>query len=380
VTTSLGAPGLLGGLPEATSTITTPSSAQPQCPGQFGSEILRGRTKAPAPHLPVLDQLGHHGAGHPAGHGEPDPHVAAGGGEDRAVDPDQLAAQIDQGAPRVARVDGGIGLNEVLVAFDIEPGPAQRADDAGGDGLPNRDYRSPDVVAYLSASGSERQRPRLSALICSSAMFAGVAADDPGLKLAAVFSVTSTSRALDHGMVGQHIAAAASRSRRKRPGAAAAGREPKAPEERILEQRIVLLGRAGQHRDVHHAVGDLLEQRRKAGHRAVWIERRDVGPRQPGPQGQQRGGAAQTTGQQHGSASHPVGSIVRLIAQARAKKADHLRQACRRDAQSAENGRTLTTLSIAHGQNFNPGFSNAGTTRLISLPWAVRGSVDTRTN
>ena len=48
------------------------------------------------------------------------------------VDANQLAAGVEQRSARVARIDGGIGLDEVFVIFDgkaIAPG---RADDAHG--------------------------------------------------------------------------------------------------------------------------------------------------------------------------------------------------------------------------------------------------------
>ena len=47
--------------------------------------------------------------------GEADALVAAGLAEDRGVDADQLAARVDQRAAGVARVDRGVGLDEVLV-------------------------------------------------------------------------------------------------------------------------------------------------------------------------------------------------------------------------------------------------------------------------
>ena len=51
---------------------------------------------------------------------EADADVAAGGAEDRGVDADQLAAQVDQRAAGVARVDRRVGLDEVLVAVAVD--------------------------------------------------------------------------------------------------------------------------------------------------------------------------------------------------------------------------------------------------------------------
>src|SRR5262249_57026551 len=62
----------------------------------------------------------------------------AGAGNDRRVDADQLAARVHQGAAAVAGVDRRVGLDEVLVVREAEIGPPRRADDAGGDGVPER--------------------------------------------------------------------------------------------------------------------------------------------------------------------------------------------------------------------------------------------------
>ncbi len=56
------------------------------------------------------------------------------------VDAHQIAAGIDQGAPRVALVDGGVGLQQILPAVAVrahagEADAAGGADDALGDGL-----------------------------------------------------------------------------------------------------------------------------------------------------------------------------------------------------------------------------------------------------
>src|SRR3546814_20233312 len=58
--------------------------------------------------------------------GEADADIAAAAAQDRRIDADQLALRVDQGAAGIAGIDGGVGLDEVLVAFDAESGPAQR--------------------------------------------------------------------------------------------------------------------------------------------------------------------------------------------------------------------------------------------------------------
>ncbi len=56
------------------------------------------------------------------------------------VDTHQIATAVDQRAARVALVDGGIGLQQILTAIAVGPhageaGTAGRTDDALGDGL-----------------------------------------------------------------------------------------------------------------------------------------------------------------------------------------------------------------------------------------------------
>ena len=69
------------------------------------------------------------------GDGEADAVRAAGAREDRGVDADEPAGQIDQRAAGIAGIDGGVGLDEELVVGDADLGARQRRDDAVGDGL-----------------------------------------------------------------------------------------------------------------------------------------------------------------------------------------------------------------------------------------------------
>ena len=66
--------------------------------------------------LPVLDQLVHHRARQVDRDGEAVARVEAGLAGDGGVDADDLAPDVDQRAARVARVDRGVGLDEVLDA------------------------------------------------------------------------------------------------------------------------------------------------------------------------------------------------------------------------------------------------------------------------
>ena len=89
------------------------------------------------------------------GTAKPMPMLPPVGPENRGVDADQLASRVDQRAARIAGVDRGVGLDEVLVAFDAETAAAKRADDPGGhrlaeaERIADRDHQ----VADLKASG-----------------------------------------------------------------------------------------------------------------------------------------------------------------------------------------------------------------------------------
>src|SRR5690606_9757639 len=92
----------------------------PEGVGQGRGEVLHRDAQHAAPHFAILDELIHHLARHVGRNGEADADVAAGRSEDGGVDADQLPAEVDQRAARVAGVDGGIGLDEVLVALRSE--------------------------------------------------------------------------------------------------------------------------------------------------------------------------------------------------------------------------------------------------------------------
>ena len=76
--------------------------------GDARGDVLDVDPELPATDLAILDELVHDSPG-PSRPGtrEADAHVAARRGHDGAVDPHQLAVQADQGAARVAGIDGG---------------------------------------------------------------------------------------------------------------------------------------------------------------------------------------------------------------------------------------------------------------------------------
>ena len=84
----------------------------------------------------VLDDVVHHVPGKVARHGKPDPLIATRLAVDGGIDPDQLAARVDQRAAGVAWIDRGVGLDEVFVVGDSPfEAPVGGADDAERHGL-----------------------------------------------------------------------------------------------------------------------------------------------------------------------------------------------------------------------------------------------------
>ena len=69
---------------------------------------------------PYLIELVHDAVSHVDRDSEADADVAAAAREDGGVDADQLASQIDERAAGVARIDRGVGLDEILVAVRID--------------------------------------------------------------------------------------------------------------------------------------------------------------------------------------------------------------------------------------------------------------------
>ena len=67
------------------------------------------------------------------GHREADADRAAGGRDDRRIDADHLAVEIEQRAAGIAAIDGGVGLDVVVIGTGIDVAVARRHD-AGRDG------------------------------------------------------------------------------------------------------------------------------------------------------------------------------------------------------------------------------------------------------
>src|SRR5262249_44684539 len=94
-------------------------------------DLLDLHSQPTAPRLPVLSELVDHAPGERRGDGEADADRAAAGREDRRVDADYLAREIEQRAARVAAVDGGVGLQELVVRSGVDVAMACRQDARG---------------------------------------------------------------------------------------------------------------------------------------------------------------------------------------------------------------------------------------------------------
>ena len=84
--------------------------------------------------MAALDEAGHHPLAEVRGDGESDALIATRAAENLAVDADETTLGIDERAAGVAGVDGGIGLDEILVHAGVI-GAVLGADDALGHGL-----------------------------------------------------------------------------------------------------------------------------------------------------------------------------------------------------------------------------------------------------
>ena len=104
-----------------------------ECGRELGRELLGLDPQPAAGDLAVSDDLLEHVARERNRDGETDALRAAALGENRAVDPDQVSARVDQCAAGVAGVDRRIGLDEVFEPVDSQLIATERADDSVGD-------------------------------------------------------------------------------------------------------------------------------------------------------------------------------------------------------------------------------------------------------
>ena len=118
--------------------------------GEVRRDSLDRHAEPAALHVARRRELGDNALGQRDRDGEADTDGAAGLAEHGRVDPDRLAARIDERAAAVAGIDGGVGLDEVVVRAFTDHA-AGRTDDTGGDRLlePERIADGHDRLAHL---------------------------------------------------------------------------------------------------------------------------------------------------------------------------------------------------------------------------------------
>ena len=94
---------------------------------QFRGQVLDRDAEESAGHLAAFKQLFGNRPGHVDRDRETDAHVTAAAAEDRGVDANHLAIEIDQRSTRITRIDRGICLDEVLVIGDRDLRSSLRA-------------------------------------------------------------------------------------------------------------------------------------------------------------------------------------------------------------------------------------------------------------
>src|SRR6056297_188389 len=267
------------------------------------------------PDLAEFQDLAHDGVGHVRGHGEADAHVAAGAGDDGRVDADELAAQVHQRAAGVARVDGGVGLDEVLVAVRIQAEAAQRTHDARGhrvlqaEGIADGDDEIADLEDVGVADGQFDQPVFLD--LQQRDVRAWVRTDDLGFQRAVVEQGDlDLVGAVHHVVVGDDIAVV-----RVHDDARARALHPALPgllvgqAEEAEEGVVVVEGRAhlhgGAHPDVHHRRGYLLDERCETRRLLAAEQLGQGGRRGAGQSGREHEGC------QNGSSQHAMNSFLR---------------------------------------------------------------------
>eukprot|EP01022_Parablepharisma_sp_SALTPOND_P017632 TRINITY_DN2854_c0_g1_i1.p1 TRINITY_DN2854_c0_g1~~TRINITY_DN2854_c0_g1_i1.p1 ORF type:complete len:786 (-),score=227.08 TRINITY_DN2854_c0_g1_i1:181-2538(-) len=176
--------------------------------GQFLGHRLDGNPQPAADDPAGGPELGHDLLGGVDRDGEAD---ALSLGHDGGVDAHHLALEVDQGAAGVARVDAGIGLQEVVIGTGADDA-ALGADDARGHGVLQAEgvahgqnpVAHPELVAV--AQGQEGQLV-LGVYFNKGQVGLGVAAYNLGRKLIAALEAHQDLVGLGHHVVvGDHIA------------------------------------------------------------------------------------------------------------------------------------------------------------------------------
>ena len=175
-----------------------------QALGDVVGDLLDAHAEPAAPHLAVLAQLIDDGDRAVGGHREADADRAAGRRDDRGVDADHFAVEVEQRSAGIAAIDGGVGLNVIVVRPRIDVAVARR-DDAGGHGAAEAeritDGDDPFAEPQLVGIAELHRLERLVAVHAQQSQVAlGILADQIGLELGAVIEDD-----IDLVGVGDHV-------------------------------------------------------------------------------------------------------------------------------------------------------------------------------
>ena len=135
---------------------------QADCLGHIRRHILNPHAQPAATGFAKLLQLCDDLADHVRRHRKPDPDRPAGGRQDRGVHADHIAIHVEQRPARVALVDRGIGLDEVIVGALQFAAPGRNDPGADRKSLPQRVAHRHDPIAdphrITVAKGDKGQR------------------------------------------------------------------------------------------------------------------------------------------------------------------------------------------------------------------------------
>ena len=98
--------------------------------GKISSQILNHHTKSTTTNLTKFDNLTGQSQNHINGYGKPNTNITATWPDNRSVNTDQFAAQVNQRAARIPHVDRSVCLNKIFVILNSQATAAERTDNA----------------------------------------------------------------------------------------------------------------------------------------------------------------------------------------------------------------------------------------------------------
>ena len=161
-------------------------------------------------HGAALTQLGLDVLDHIHGDGETDPHGATAAAEDGRVHSDHLPIKIDKWPAGVARVNGGVGLNEIGVIDNTDIAAAAGAYNACRDGVRQAEGVANGQYPFAHLDDVGISKPERGQAVCldfdQRHVRFGVAADQFGFKFAAIGKLHCDLAVFEvsHDMVVRH--------------------------------------------------------------------------------------------------------------------------------------------------------------------------------